>query len=79
MSGTIETKLDDRRRLVGAARVKRKQVRRFLAKILETLVIWQERADQRHALRDLNPHLLKDIGISRADAYREARKPFWRP
>jgi uncharacterized protein YjiS (DUF1127 family) len=24
-------------------------------------------------------HLLKDIGVSREEAFREADKPFWRP
>lgn len=31
----------------------------------------------RRELRDLSDHLLKDIGISRADAEFEARRPFW--
>jgi len=47
--------------------------------LLETLLIWQERAAQRWALQQLDDHLLKDIGVSRADALREASKPFWRP
>ncbi|MFQ5994460.1 MAG: DUF1127 domain-containing protein [Acidiferrobacterales bacterium] len=46
---------------------------------LDTLLKWQERARQRHALRELDDHLLKDVGISRADVEREAGKPFWRP
>jgi uncharacterized protein YjiS (DUF1127 family) len=29
-------------------------------------------------LRELEEHLLRDIGVDRADALREARKPFWR-
>lgn len=39
---------------------------------------WLERRRQRLALRALNDHLLRDIGVSRADAAREASKPFWR-
>lgn len=39
---------------------------------------WLERRRQRLALRDLDDHLLRDIGISRSDARREGRKPFWR-
>ncbi|NYZ15952.1 DUF1127 domain-containing protein [Azospirillum sp. RWY-5-1] len=42
------------------------------------LVRWLERRRQRLALRDLDHHLLRDIGISRSDARREGRKPFWR-
>ena len=37
------------------------------------------RARQRRALMALDDHLLKDIGISRADAVREWRKAPWRP
>lgn len=36
-----------------------------------------ERRRSRLALRELDDHFLKDIGISRADAEREARRPFW--
>jgi len=32
---------------------------------------------QRQALLDLDDHLLADIGVSREQALREARKPFW--
>lgn len=44
----------------------------------ETWSTWYERARQRRALDGLSDHLLHDIGLSRADAYREAHKPFWR-
>lgn len=39
---------------------------------------WVERRRQRRALYELSDELLKDIGVSRADALREAGKPFWR-
>lgn len=39
---------------------------------------WLERRRQRRALRDLDDHLLRDIGLDRSDALREGRKPFWR-
>ncbi|WP_119420950.1 DUF1127 domain-containing protein [Desertibaculum subflavum] len=35
------------------------------------------RIRQRQALRNLDDHLLADIGISRAAAIREAEKRFW--
>ena len=38
---------------------------------------WREVSRQRRELRDLSDHLLKDIGISRADATREADRYFW--
>ncbi len=40
---------------------------------------WNERARQRRALAKLDNRPLSDIGLSRADADREACKPFWRP
>ena len=46
--------------------------------ILETLLAWQERDRQRRHLAALDDRLLRDIGISRADAAREAAIPFWR-
>ncbi len=55
------------------------QIRRIVVKVLNTIIIWQERSGQRHALSELNEHMLKDIGVSRADAYKEIRKPFWLP
>ncbi|MHA1600647.1 MAG: DUF1127 domain-containing protein [Alphaproteobacteria bacterium] len=42
------------------------------------LLIWQERATQRHALAALEACMLCDIGLSRGEARREAAKPFWR-
>lgn len=52
-------------------------VRRLVVRAIDTLILWQERARQRHHLAALDPYLLKDIGVSRADAWREATKPFW--
>ena len=47
--------------------------------VIETVLVWQERASQRHQLASLDDTLLRDIGLSRSDAAREASKPFWRP
>ncbi len=44
-------------------------------KMLET---WQVRARQRRRLLELDDRLLRDIGISRADAQRLADRPFWK-
>ncbi len=46
--------------------------------ILETLLVWQERDQQRRRLAALDDRLLSDMGIFRADAAREAAIPFWR-
>ncbi len=50
----------------------------IVRRALETLTTWQERADGRRELLSLDERMLHDIGISRADAVREADKPFWR-
>lgn len=46
---------------------------------IETLHLWQTRASQRRGLLGLDDRLLRDIGVTRAQAEEEARKPFWRP
>jgi len=79
MAHTINTKIHS----AGSAAAKSLRalgkVRRIVVKCLQKFVIWQERAEQRHALSELNERMLKDIGVSNADAYKEARKPFWLP
>ena len=39
---------------------------------------WRRRARERSELAAMNAHDLQDIGISRAQAEFEIRKPFWR-
>jgi len=39
---------------------------------------WRQRARGRRQLAQMSEFQLKDIGVSRIDAKREARKPFWR-
>jgi uncharacterized protein YjiS (DUF1127 family) len=46
--------------------------------LLARVQVWLERRWQRRTLLALNDHLLKDIGVSRADAWAEGQKPFWR-
>ncbi len=46
--------------------------------LVETLLTWQRRADERDRLATLDPRLLSDMGISEAAAAREAAIPFWR-
>jgi uncharacterized protein YjiS (DUF1127 family) len=41
------------------------------------LLRWHELARQRRELLALNERMLKDIGITRAEAEREACRPFW--
>ena len=47
-------------------------------RFVTTLLDWQERARQRRELLALGDLTLRDIGRSRADAVREAGRPFWR-
>lgn len=40
--------------------------------------LWASRRRQRRALAKLDDRLLADIGVTRRQADRECRKPFWR-
>ncbi len=42
------------------------------------LLLWQRRAATRRTMLLMSDHILKDVGLSRLDALREAEKPFWR-
>ena len=45
---------------------------------LEAISVMFSRRRQRQALLELDDHLLNDIGLTREQANKEARKPFWR-
>jgi uncharacterized protein YjiS (DUF1127 family) len=55
---------------------------RLVAGTCSTVGRWVARFRQRRALREIAEpndfHLLKDIGVSQEEAFREADKPFWR-
>jgi uncharacterized protein YjiS (DUF1127 family) len=53
---------------------------RLIAGVHSTVGRWFARSRQRRALREIanDFHLLKDIGVSQEEAFREADKPFWR-
>lgn len=44
----------------------------------DLMLSWLARNRQRRQLDAVSDHLLKDVGLSRADIEREARKAFWR-
>ena len=44
---------------------------------IRVVAVWIERNRQRRALLDLDDDQLRDVGISRAAAQKEAGKPFW--
>ncbi|MGG5887956.1 DUF1127 domain-containing protein [Falsiroseomonas sp. HC035] len=48
-----------------------------LAALLDWLAACAHRHRTRIALRDLCPHLLRDLGLTKSQALREARRPFW--
>ena len=50
---------------------------RGLSGVVAAVLRWREVRKQRRALLALSDHLLRDIGISRADAVQEASRPFW--
>lgn len=49
-----------------------------LKRAARTLGTWRQRQHQRCRLAELDDHLLRDIGITRAQARAEFDKPFWR-
>ncbi len=44
-----------------------------------TMLLWQQRAEERQRLADLSDHILRDVGLTRAEAESESDKPFWKP
>lgn len=63
-------------RIVGGIAVR--QVLAVLSAFFEILMTWRENARQRRDLLALSDDMLKDIGVSRAEANHEGSKPFWR-
>jgi len=58
--------------LVGAAK-------EAAVRLLDTFAEWQGRIMERRRLMELDARLLRDAGLTRADALAEHAKPFWRP
>lgn len=50
----------------------------MLTGVFDVLLLWQRRANERHALASLDDRMLRDLGLSRAEVAWESRKPFWR-
>ena len=61
-----------------AADISLKGLSALIVKATDTVLDWQDRARQRHRLGEMDDHLLRDIGLSRADLEHESSKPFWR-
>lgn len=56
----------------------RSAVRRGLAGLGRRLLAWHDRARERRELMELTDDQLRDLGIARAEARRQAGRPFWR-
>jgi uncharacterized protein YjiS (DUF1127 family) len=48
-----------------------------ITRLVDQLLTWHQRVQDRRALGQLDAHMLHDIGLSRADVESEASKPFW--
>ncbi|MBR0567430.1 DUF1127 domain-containing protein [Azoarcus sp. L1K30] len=56
----------------------RASVIEWIGRAASIVSIWRLRARQRRELRELDDAILRDVGISRAEANFGADKPFWR-
>ncbi len=52
-------------------------ISRALMGVTVAVLTWEMRARSRKSLAKLDDHLLRDIGVGRADAEVEWQKPFW--
>lgn len=50
---------------------------RQTTRALAMLLYWHDISRERRALLELDDRMLRDIGITRADAEQEAGRPFW--
>ena len=56
-----------------------RRLARWSGYALDGALTWAERSRQRRQLATFDDHMLRDIGVSRADVMAETAKPFWRP
>jgi uncharacterized protein YjiS (DUF1127 family) len=62
----------------GQRRVLASVVENALIRFFDLVLTWRENVRSRHALAQLDDHMLSDLGLSRAQAEFEASTPFWR-
>jgi uncharacterized protein YjiS (DUF1127 family) len=75
LSESIQT---SRATLAGLTARSRPSLASRVDRAIDLLLTWHERSRERRHLRSLSTHMLRDIGLSRADVEGEAGKPFWR-
>lgn len=51
---------------------------RVLIRVALVVAEWDNRRRTRHSLAQLDPHMIRDIGLDPLVAEIEAAKPFWR-
>jgi uncharacterized protein YjiS (DUF1127 family) len=56
----------------------RLSLRQALSRTLAMLREWRRRSRDRAELARFDERMLRDIGVTRADVWREINKPFWR-
>ena len=56
----------------------RRRVPFNLSTAFDVLLLWQQRRRERRKLGALSDHMLKDLGVTRADVDGETHKAFWR-
>jgi len=60
-------------------RAVRRPLRKALNRLVATLREWRQRSRERAQLAMLDDRMLRDIGVTPGDVWREINKPFWRP
>jgi uncharacterized protein YjiS (DUF1127 family) len=55
-----------------------RRLTRHVSASMDAIATWGRRVRSRSLLARLDERMLHDLGLSHADAWAEARKPFWR-
>jgi uncharacterized protein YjiS (DUF1127 family) len=57
---------------------RRWRLRSWPGRLAASLRVWRERRASRDELAKLDPRMLRDIGVTPAEAWLEINKPFWK-